>query len=114
VWFVSAPFLSRFFATPILPLLITAPVWFFTVITALNSGFLTGAHKFMVLASFLIVEALTKLAMTVMFVYLGMPDLVYLALPISLAVSAVFGTGYVLFLPRHDEDDSLKDESRLP
>ncbi len=50
IWFISIPFLSKFFSSATLPLILSAPAWLFTLIIVVNEGFLTGAHKFIVMA----------------------------------------------------------------
>ncbi len=91
-WCVATPLLTGYFHTDrALPFLIFAPLWFIGTAAAVDSGYLTGSHRFTVLALMTAVESVIKLAASIFFVSTGRNEYVYLALPASAFVSFLIG-----------------------
>lgn len=94
VWVAVTPLLQIFFnATSPIPFLIFTPVWIMGILSAVDVGFLTGVQKFKALGWLLLIEATTRLILTVLFVTAGYPEWVYLTTPLSMSFS--FGLGYI-------------------
>ena|GEM_PF-2286596 len=114
LWYLSIPFLSRFFSASVLSLLLSAPIWLLTIIIVVNDGFLTGAHKFFIIAGMAISEAAIKLIATILFVQLGHADLVYLAFPISLLSTFVISTAFIFLIPVDKRLQEVPDANKVP
>lgn len=92
LWIVASPFLSSFFHTKeMLPFLLLTPLWLVGIMDSVDSGFLSGSHKFFILGLMTIVEVFVKLAATILLVQLGAGDWFYLSIPISAVVSFAIG-----------------------
>lgn len=92
LWLISIPWLQQFFnAHSTLPFLIFTPVWAIGAAAAVDSGFINGSFRFNILAVITLSEALTKFALTIIFVSLSRPDWVYASIPASMLVSLLFG-----------------------
>ncbi len=84
LWFIATPLLMHFFhITQILPFFLVAPLWFFSVVTAVDTGILLGLHKFKHLGWILLFEAVVFTLATVVLVELGFAQLIYVATPLS-------------------------------
>ncbi len=114
IWCLSVPFLSRFFSSETIPLLLTAPAWLLTLIIVVNDGFLTGAHKFILISVLAILEAALKLFATILFVQTGHADLLYLAFPLSLLSTFAVGTFYIARFPRDTQTQELAEVKKIP
>ncbi|CAN5313512.1 oligosaccharide flippase family protein [soil metagenome] len=114
IWCFSVPFLSHFFSSQTVPLLLTAPAWLLTLIIVVNDGFLTGAHKFILISVLAIAEAAIKLLTTILFVQLGHPELLYLAFPLSLLSTFIIGTIYIARFPRDVQTQEVSEVKKVP
>lgn len=91
-WIVSVPTLMTIFRTPdIIPYILFTPIWAIGVTASVDSGFLGGSLKFQTLAIMTIIEAVLKLALTIILVQLGHIRFVYLAIPLSAIGSFTYG-----------------------
>jgi len=94
VWLVATPYLQRLFHTASYsPFLLFSPILIIGALGAVNFGYLSGNQKFGLLALMAVLESVSKLVFTVVFVQLGLPQYVYLAIPGSMAMS--LGVGYL-------------------
>ncbi len=85
LWLLLSPLLAQFFRTSsIAPFVIFAPVWVIGVLSSIDGGYLGGNLRFTSIAILSIVEALSKLVFSVLFVVLGFHDYVYAAIPLSM------------------------------
>ncbi len=92
-WMASASFLSSFFRIQDQTvLLFFAPVIIFGFLSYAFQGFLKGSLRFFWAAVVMLVEAVSKLLLAVLFVYSGHAELVYLAIPFSLTIAALVGS----------------------
>jgi len=97
LWLVATPFMGQFFQTDrLVPFLLVTPIWAIGVASAIDSGYLSGNHRFGVLGIMTIAEVLAKFASAVFFTVTGKTDLLYLSIPISALVS--FGIGWIAIL----------------
>lgn len=88
IWVLATPFLASYFnSTSMLPFLLFSPVWLIVLLGSINYGYLSGNLKFDYVAYFIIVESISKLLLTILFVSYGYSQLVYAVIPISLAIS---------------------------
>ncbi len=109
VWIVSIPYLQTVFKSDsIVPFIIFTPVWIIGLLAAVDSGFLTGSHKFKITSGMGITESITKLFLTILFVVLSQKQNVYFALPISMFVAFVLGWYFSKNTP---ENKTSKEES---
>lgn len=89
-WIISAPYLASFFnIDEITAILSLAPVFTFGVIASASNGFLKGNLFFKFLAYTMLFESLAKFAAAGILVWAGLPELVYLSVPISVLVAAI-------------------------
>lgn len=94
-WILATPLLAFYFhSAQLLPFLIFTPVWTIGVTAAVNSGFLSGSHKFTAIAVMTLVEVVVKFFSTVLIVQAGFSSFVYLALPLSAMSSFLVGWLY--------------------
>lgn len=98
LWVALSPLIGQTLHTSSWPLYIFAPVLLLAFINTVNNSFLLGSQKFVVLSAILVLEALTKLALTVVFVQISRVDLIYTALPLSILISTVIGTSAILLI----------------
>lgn len=92
IWLVLTPILSRLFQTDsILPLLLYSPGWIIFALAAVDSGYLSGAHRFRTLGILAITEAVVKLVFTIALVEFGYQHLIFAAVPFSATVAFLFG-----------------------
>lgn len=102
IWIVLAPFLSDFFnISSSLVLLMFTPVLTLGVIASANRGFLNGNLHFTSVALIFFFESVSKFVAAALFVWYGLDSLVYLSIPISIAVASMAS---VLAVSRHLED----------
>ena len=97
VWLAAVPFLSNFFhiADKSVLFLFTPAISLGLIVSA-NRGYLNGNLNFRAVSFILLAETVSKLAFAFLFVRLGLNHLVYLSIPISIAVSAVFSLWIIL------------------
>ncbi len=97
LWFAATPILANLFkSNSAEPFFLFGPVWFLGIITAVDSGFLSGNLKFRFLAILIFVEPLLRLILTFGFVETGFTNLVYAATPSSMLISFLLGWLFVL------------------
>lgn len=95
IWLVLTPFLAPFFKSDsYTPFFLFAPVWFVGLISAVDTGFLSGNLKFKVLALVVIVEASLRLLLSVVLVESGLARYVYAAIPVSMTTVFLIGWFY--------------------
>ena len=90
LWLILTPYLSAVFKSgSFLPFYLFSPVLLTLGLLAVDRGFLTGSQKFNLLAVILVVESVSKLFLTYVFVKLGLVSLVYAATPLSLLMALI-------------------------
>jgi glycosyltransferase involved in cell wall biosynthesis/O-antigen/teichoic acid export membrane protein len=95
IWLVLTPYLSKVFhSNNILAFILFTPVWFVSLIGAVNAGYLNGNHKFSSLGLLTIIDSIVKLVLTWTFVSHGLTPWVYAAVPLSLIPS--FAAGWLM------------------
>ena len=96
-WIVMVPFLSQFFhITDKSILFFFTPAISLGLVLSANRGYLTGNMSFGIVSFLLLAETVSKLISAFLFVSLGLHSLVYLSIPISIAVSAIFSLWIIL------------------
>lgn len=91
IWLIAIPWTSKFFqADSIVPLLLFAPVWLFSTVFSVDSGFIVGNHMFYPRALLTVFEALFKLSVAYILVTSGNTHYVYAAIPASIIVTSLF------------------------
>ncbi len=84
LWLISSPFLVRFFnLDDFFPIVAFAPIWFFTILSSVDGGYLTGNLKFGFLGLVFAIEAIVKFISAIILVKLGLGEYAYLAVVIS-------------------------------
>lgn len=92
LWLGLTPILVVLFKSDsFVPFIIFTPVWVIGILSTVDSGFLTGSHKFKVLAILTIGEAVLRFLFSLIFVELGLSNLVYAAVPIAMCVAFFIG-----------------------
>src|SRR5260221_3503520 len=108
LWIAAIPYLENFFHNASsLPYVLFTPILFVTLISAVDTGFLTGNQKFSLVAIIILLEASVKLALTMLFVSTGIPQFVYAAIPLSLLVTFGLSWSAASEIPK----ESVKIES---
>ncbi len=96
LWLISTPFLKNFFQVQsITPLLFFAPIWLTATLGAGNSGYLSGNLLFGIMAISVVLEASIKFIIAVIMLEIGQPNLVYLAIPISLIAAFILELSFI-------------------
>jgi glycosyltransferase involved in cell wall biosynthesis/O-antigen/teichoic acid export membrane protein len=92
IFLLLTPVLPRVFGTDsYLPFLIFSPILLISTLGSVDIGFLQGNAKFGILAVMFLIEALGKLLLTVVFINVGLANLVYSAIPLSTLFSYFVG-----------------------
>lgn len=113
IWVLATPSLmNAFHSSDPLPFLLFSPVWVIGVLSAIDSGFLTGNLKFGIIAGASIVESFTKLIFAVAFVSFGKSELVYAAVPLSMFV-AFFVTWMAVIRMKAEKISDNSDEDLI-
>jgi cellulose synthase/poly-beta-1,6-N-acetylglucosamine synthase-like glycosyltransferase/glycosyltransferase involved in cell wall biosynthesis/O-antigen/teichoic acid export membrane protein len=90
IWLAATPLMANFLhADSYLPFYLFAPVWFVTIVNAVDNGYLNGNLQFIALGVFSILETATKLGLTIGLVSAHKTDWVYVAIPLSMLLSYV-------------------------
>lgn len=109
IWIMALPFLRTIFKSDSLtPFLIFSPVWIIGMLASVDGGFLTGSHRFKITSAITVIESVTKLFLTVLFVWFNQKQFVYFALPLSMFVSYLFSWFFASKTPELqivEEDD---------
>ncbi len=93
LWISLIPVLMNYFNTSdIFPFLLFTPVWVFGTGFAIIKGLLAGNIQLEKLGILLIFEAIAKFAATFILIYFGYNSIVYVAVPISIILSAILAT----------------------
>lgn len=91
VWLLSIHWLPRIFnSDTIFPFLIFTPIWTTEMLKAVDFGFLSGSLKFGFNGLIIFLESVSKFLLAVLFVEMGKGELVYMAIPLSAAISLLF------------------------
>jgi glycosyltransferase involved in cell wall biosynthesis/cellulose synthase/poly-beta-1,6-N-acetylglucosamine synthase-like glycosyltransferase/O-antigen/teichoic acid export membrane protein len=102
VWAIALPAISSSLRIEsIFPLLMISPIFILNAVYAVNYGYITGVMRFYTLSILLIIEALSKLLISWYFVETGQAELVYLAIPLSLAFTLFFAEYFISKLPKN-------------
>jgi cellulose synthase/poly-beta-1,6-N-acetylglucosamine synthase-like glycosyltransferase/glycosyltransferase involved in cell wall biosynthesis/O-antigen/teichoic acid export membrane protein len=110
LWILMVPKFADFFKIPNLSLILMfTPVLALGSIAAVQTGFLMGRFQFNYLGRSTIYEALTKLAIALVFVYIGLHSWASVSVPGSIIVSYSVTQWYVWRVLK--KDSSLKNES---
>ncbi len=92
LWIFSIPLLAEFFkADSVLPFVLFTPIWIVGLVRAADRGFLGGSLKFRLLGIIVLTEAVSKLAITYVFVTLGFNEWIYAAIPASVIIAFFVG-----------------------
>ncbi len=88
LWLSLIPFLMQVFNTnDVLPYILFTPVWIVGTVSSIDGGFLNGNLDFTTLAVVSVIEAASKLIITVLLVEAGLGHLLYAALPLSMTIA---------------------------
>jgi glycosyltransferase XagB len=91
LWILASPILATFFnEANVLPFILFTPYWLISFVGSVNSGFLSGAHKFAILGVSMLVEALSKVLIAVIAVQTGMHQVIYAVIPLSVFLAFVY------------------------
>ncbi len=91
-WIVLSPVLALFFHVQEVSVMVFfTPAIVFGLLSFTFQGFLKGSLRFFWAAVVMLVEAVSKLLLAIIFVYSGHPEKVYLSIPASLMIAAVLG-----------------------
>jgi glycosyltransferase involved in cell wall biosynthesis/O-antigen/teichoic acid export membrane protein len=92
LFLVVTPALPNLFeVSSILPFLMFSPILVISSLASVDGGFLQGNAKFGILAFMYLVEALSRLLITILFINTGLAGLVYAATPLSTLFSYMIG-----------------------
>lgn len=88
LWLLLVPFMNSFFHIDSgLALVYFTPVWLVGILASIDIGFLSGSLKFTLIATASLMEALSKLLISILIIQLGFSDTIYAALPLSMFLS---------------------------
>lgn len=116
IWILLAPWLGNFFQiTDSSILLLFTPVFTFGILTAGYRGFLQGLAHFSAVAGLFVGEALLKFLLAAVFIYGGHSELTYLAIPLSILLTAGLCFMTTMWITRHDSPSvSSEQETVFP
>ncbi|MFA6502048.1 MAG: glycosyltransferase, partial [Parachlamydiales bacterium] len=104
VFLIVTPLLPRVFGvSSYIPFLIFSPILIISSLGSVDSGFLQGNAKFGILAFMYLIEALSRLLITMLFVNTGLASLVYAATPISTLFSYAIGRNAIKSLKTNEK-----------
>lgn len=110
-WLLFIPFLREFFnSESYLPFMIFTPIWLIAILSANFGGYLKGTLSFGKIASIVAIESALKLLIAVSLVKLGLSQIIYLAIPISLLVTLILG---MLYASKDTAEDVEEKEGRF-
>ncbi len=91
IWLFAIPFMADFFnESDYAPFFLFTPYWMITFVGSVNSGFLSGAHKFNILGLSILVESFSKVILAIIAVETGYANLVYAVIPASIFLTFLF------------------------
>jgi len=97
IWILLLPFLISYFnIDSFLPLMLFTPILSVGLLGSINTGFLSGNLKFLQIGLIAVIETLVKLGSALILVELGLTDFVYAAIPVSILVSFILSSIFVL------------------
>lgn len=100
-WLLITPILSNvFYINNLLLLSSIAPAIIFGIFAAVTRGFFQGMFSFTIAAIIILTESISKLIFALIFIYLGISNLAYLSIPLSIALSFVVAAIFVLKIPK--------------
>lgn len=92
LWVTLIPFLTKYFhSNSFLPFILFTPFIVVSGLAAVDSGYLSGNLKFVILGLLTLVDAAVKLIFSWIFVTIGHPELVYSTIPISALITFAVG-----------------------
>ena len=113
-WVVATPFISSYFNIQgFLPILSFAPIWIFSIMSAVDGGYLTGNLLLGYMGVVAIFEAIVKLSAAYILVNTGLQQYAYLAVTISSFASFALILIGILFFARKNKYVS-KRETAFP
>lgn len=90
LWLAMSPILASIFNShTLVPFIVFSPLWVFMLVGALSNGYLEGSLNFAKLALVIVISALSKFVLSVLFVEAGLSQYIYSALPISYLISLI-------------------------
>lgn len=90
LWLAVSPLAAAYYQTgTVLPFVLVAPVWCYSLIAGVDRGYITGTLRYGAMAVSLVSEVAVKLVLTVVIVSLGGPEYVYTAIPLSGLISFI-------------------------
>lgn len=108
LWILAIPFVSDFFIiSNIWALISFTPLIIFGIIDAVGRGYIKGSLQFHLLAMLMVLEASVKLISGIALVTLGLSEIVYLAIPAGVVVSAITA----IWILRSEKGVPIKTES---
>ncbi len=103
-WLVATPFLNEFFHITQQGIVLSAvPIFVLGIVLYTNIGYFEGKTWFGIVGALYVVEAVSKFVAAVVFAQMGREDLLYLVVPISVAVSAIAALLAAWVLPKGEE-----------
>lgn len=90
-WIAASPFISSFFRIEdILPVLLFAPIWIFSIMSSIDGGYLGGSLFLGYMGIAGIVDAVTKLLLAQVLVSSGFEDYAFLSMVFSTFITFMF------------------------
>jgi len=115
IWLVATPILSHIFKSDsVLPFIIFVPMSVIGILNAVDSGFLTGNHLFILYGLTVILEAFSKLLLSIGFVETGFKHEVVLATPLAALASFTLAYIFVKKLKHSKEINLTGNEFGFP
>lgn len=116
VWLLVLPLLKEFFNTnSSLPFLLFSPVILIGLLGATNAGYISGNQRFTALGLMVMVEAIAKLAIAILIVWLGHTNYIYLAITLSICLTFIVGLTYAnKITPQVNEVAPKTEEIKFP
>lgn len=109
-WMLLIPFWRILFQTnDATPFLIFTPVWLIGMLAAIDSGYLAGNLKFILVGIVALLGPILKFILSVIFVRIGKENYIYSAVPLSMFFS--FLIGWFLASRLHDNNSIIKDQN---
>lgn len=101
LWLFATPLLAQFFHTSsVEPFILFAPIWIASCLAAVDKGFLSGSHKFWIIATVVVCEASFKLFFAWLLVTIGLGHFAYAAVPLSIITAGIISWLFAFSLHR--------------
>lgn len=92
IWIILIPSLAKYFnSDSFIPFVLFTPFIIISGLAAVDGGYLSGNLKFVILAILGLVDAVTRLLFSWIFVTIGHPEFVYATIPISTLITFIIG-----------------------